>query len=100
MLHLILLLAAFILFAVFAALRITEVEDMALRYRQQRNDCREAIEILQDWRESDEDYVSRLWEEVDVRRQQVAALEDQVVAAERENQELRGRVNAYWTTSN
>jgi septal ring factor EnvC (AmiA/AmiB activator) len=94
------LLAAFCIFAVFAALKVTEVEDRASRYRDQRDDCREAIEILQGWREADEDYVSRLWEEVDVRRQQVAALEDQVVAAERENQELRGRLGAYWTTSN
>lgn len=100
MLHLILLLAAFVLFAVFAAMRIINVEDMALRYREQRNDCREVIEILEGWREADEDYVSRLWEEVDLRRRQVVTIEDQIVAAEKENQELRGRINAYWTTSN
>lgn len=100
MLHLMLLLAAFILFAVCAALKVTDSEDRALRYREQRDDCREAIEILEGWRESDEDYVSRLWEEVDLRRRQVAALEDQVAAAERENQDLRGRVADYCTASN
>lgn len=100
MLHLMLLLAAFILFAVCAALKVTDAEDRALCYREQRDNCREAIEILQQWREADEDYVSRLWEEVDLRRRQVAALEDQVVAVERENRELRGRINAYWTASN
>lgn len=94
------LVAAFVIFAVFAWLKITEVENTAEFYRMERDAHLNELEYRRAFAESDSENVSRMWEELDTRRMEVGDLERNLQDTLDENEALRARLTGYWTMSN
>lgn len=97
---LILFVIAFVLFGIYAFLKTTEYESRATYYRNQRDEAKHSVNLVEHLCQMSLDYNAELLEDKEALRRDIRELEEELAELEEQNVHLRGKLSAYWLTGN
>lgn len=100
MLFELLMVAAYVLIALYAYLKVAEADRRASYYKEQQDETADTVDLVSHLCRMNLDYNAALVEDKDALCNEIRELESQLAEIEDQNAHLRGRLSAHWLTSN